>query len=809
MPKNRHLSRKPAQGDRNLALIIRRILWACVFAVPIVLVAAALALRSISAELEARFYKTHDSVPTRIYSSVYRIVAGTGASLEELRFRLKERDYKEVASEEEVRSPGSYFLESAESQQPALLTVFTNEFHYPPAVKEILFGSAQADLRPARVSVEWEGGAAARISGADGGPASLVLEPTLVAQLNEGNVQARRTIPIDQIPHTLMKAILVVEDQRFLEHGGIDPRGILRSIYVNLRSGGYVQGASTITQQLARNIYLTRQKTLWRKMKEMVMSVLLELKFTKDQILEKYLNEVYFGQSGNIAVHGVSEAAKFYFNKSIEELSIAEQALLAGIVRGPFFYSPFRHFERAKARQELVLTKMFEAGVITEGQFKGAKGEKLKFARLSLVQNRAPYFTDMVQAQMLRDLPEHELVGAGYTIFSTLDTYYQSLAEKAVAKGVAAVEVRIKQYVERRRPSRGGEAAAGEPRLVQGVFIGVDPATGHLLSLVGGRSYEESTYNRALLMRRQVGSLLKPFVYLSALMHGRNPDQTPISSISKFEDGPFSYEYDGRVWSPKNYDDDFAGTVTLRYALAQSINTVAARVAIETGLDHLVDTVARSGFDTKLQPLPSLSLGAVDVPPMEVATAYATLANFGLKRELTATLAVVGEDGRPVARFLPRLERTLPPEETANLVQLLTSVFDTGTARSARAAGFYWPAAGKTGTTNEFRDAWFAGFTEKLLGISWLGFDRDDEVVRRHRQALRLTGGAAALPIWTEFMLGAHKGQESRPLPYPDGMLRTMEVDLISGKRANYRCLGNSVISETFTYRNAPRGECN
>lgn len=791
---------------------LRRIFLGSAVAVAALTAVIVFGMVSISSELEARFYETYDSVPTRVYSSLYWLRPGVGASAEELRFRLKEREYKEMGSAESVSSPGAYSLELDDLKRPSVLTVFTNEFQYPPLAKEVLFGNPQIEIRPSRFSIVWEGGSVSSVSQEGVGEIpGAALEPTLVAQLNEGNVQARRTVSMAQIPHTLMKGIVLIEDQRFLEHSGIDPRGILRSIYVNIRSGGYVQGASTITQQLARNVYLTRQKTIWRKLKEMAMSVMLEIKFSKDQILEKYLNEVYFGQSGNIAVHGVSEAAKFYYNKTLEELSIAEQALLAGIVRGPFYYSPFRHFERAKMRQELVLTKMYEAGVITEDQYKGAKAEKLKFAKVSLVQNRAPYFIDMVQAQLLKDLPEQEVLGGGFTIFSTLDTYYQSLAEKAVARGVASVEDRIKQYVEKRKPSKpaaDGEQGA-EARLLQGVFIAVDPSTGHLLSLVGGRAYEESTYNRALLMRRQIGSLVKPFVYLSALMHGRNADDTPMNSISKFEDRPFTYEYDSKTWSPRNYDEDFAGTVTLRYALANSINTVAAQVAVATGLDNLVEVVRQSGVETPLQALPSLSLGAIDLPPMEIATAYITLANFGVRRELTATLAVVGEDGRKVDGYEPRSDRVLPPEETANLVQLMTSVFDVGTARSARASGFAWPAAGKTGTTNEFRDAWFAGFTQKVLGISWVGFDRDDEIVRRHRKAVKLTGAAAALPVWTEFMNATHRQQDSRPLPYPDGMLRTLDVDLITGKKANYRCMGDSVVQETFTYRNVPSEECN
>jgi penicillin-binding protein 1B len=790
----------------------RTIVWACAIGFPIIFLVAGLWIKSLSEEIETRFYETFDSVPTRVYSSLYWVRAGVGASGEEILFRLKERDYRQVDSPEAVQSPATFFLALNEQRQIKSLVIYTAEFAYPSFALEVLFGNPQASIRPTKYKVSWEAGRVQNILDASGAEISgFALEPTLVAQLNEGNVQARRTVPIGQIPHTLMKGIVLTEDQRFFEHFGIDLRGILRSIYVNIRSGAYVQGASTITQQLARNIYLTRQKTIWRKLKEVVVSLVLEWKFSKDQILEKYLNEVYFGQSGNIAIHGVNEAAKFYFGKSLEDLSVAEQAMLSGIVRGPFFYSPFRHLERAKGRQEIVLSKMFEAGVITEKQFERAKTEKMKFVKVSLIQNRAPYFTDMIQAQILKDMPDQEVLGTGYTIFSTLDTYYQQLAEKAVSSGVASIEERLKQYLDKKTKKKKVEEEVEQPeiRLVQGVFLAVDPNTGYLLSMVGGRSYEESNYNRAILMKRQIGSLIKPYVYLSALIHGKNPDGSPINSISKYEDQSFTYEYDYKTWTPRNYDEEFQGTVTLRFALANSINTVAAKVAIDTGLDHLVEIAGLSGIEAPMQPLPSLSLGAIEVPPMEVATSYNTLANFGVKKEITSTLVVVAEDGQGVARFHPREDRVLPPEETSNLVQLMTSVFDIGTAKAARAMGFTWPAAGKTGTTNEFRDAWFAGFTRKIVAVSWVGFDRDDEIVRKHRKALKLTGAVAALPPWVEFMKGAHKDQDGLSLPYPDGMLRTLDVDLITGKRANYRCMGDSVIQETFTYRNVPLGECN
>jgi len=813
---------------KSLLLWIRRFRWPIGAVIAVLLVISFLALRTLAAELEERFHQATDSIPTRVYSSVYWLKVGVGASAEELRQRLKERDYREHAGPEQVRSAGNFALELDEQKRPVTLTVFTNDFTYPAAAKEVIFGNADADVKPGKFTVSWAGGTATKVVGANGEELAggFALEPVLVAQLNQGGAEARKTVPIAEIPHTLLEGIVLTEDKRFLEHIGLDPKGIARSIWVNLRSGSYQQGASTITQQLARNIYLTRKRTITRKLKEIAMSVYLEIRFSKDEILQKYLNEVYFGQSGSIAIHGVSEAARFYFNKTLEELTIAEQAFMAGIVKGPFYYSPFRHLERAKGRQEIVLVNMRDAGVITAAQYKEAMAEHLRFAKVSNVQNRAPYFTDMVQAQLMREIPEQEVVGSGLTIFSTLDIYYQHLAETSMTNGVNALEANLKKYLDletKRKEKKKAkekakdssvEFAAEEPkpeeniRLVQGVFVAVDPANGHLLALLGGRSYEESTYNRAILMKRHIGSLIKPFVYLSALLNGRNPDETPMNSISKFEDKPFTYEFDKKSWTPKNYEDEFSGTVTLRYALAHSINTVAAQVAIQTGLDNLVSVVKASGFETEMQPFPSLALGAVDAPPLDVARAYSTLANFGLKRELTSILAVVAEDGRVVAKYQPRSEQVLPVEESSNLVQIMTTIFESGTATSARTNGFTWPAAGKTGTTNEFRDAWFAGFTRKMIGISWVGFDRDDEVVRKHRKALKLTGAVAALPVWTQFMNGVHRNQDPLELPYPDGVLRKVEVDLISGGRATSACAGESVVEEVFTYRNVPSHEC-
>jgi penicillin-binding protein 1B len=428
---------------------IHRFRWILVAVAVALVIAGVVAARALSGELEEKFHAAHDSVPTRVYSSVYWLRPGTGASAEELRFRLHERDYREVHPGEE-RGPGTYSLELDEQKRPTILTVHTNDFLYPDVATEVIFG-ANPKTTSAKYTTTWSGGAVTKVMGPDGNELTggFALEPILVARLNEGNKEARKTVPLAQIPHTLLEGIVLTEDQRFLEHIGFDPRGIARSVWVAIRSRGHdVQGASTITQQLARGMFLSNRRTLTRKVQELFVSLWLEIHFSKDEILEKYLNEVYFGQSGNVAIHGVAEAAKFYYNKQLDDLTIAEQSLLAGIIKGPPYYSPFRHMDRAKGRQEIVLGKMRDAGVITGDQYKAALTETIHLAKASSVQNRAPYFTDMVQAQLLKDLPEQEGAGQGYTIFSTLDTYYQQLAEKSVSDGVSRVEANIAKYVE-------------------------------------------------------------------------------------------------------------------------------------------------------------------------------------------------------------------------------------------------------------------------------------------------------------------------------------------------------------------------
>lgn len=772
----------------------------------------------LSLELDSKFYQPVDSIPTKVFSRIFWLRPGQLLSLPELEERLAARNYQKASSQSQL-NPGTYrivpFTSAAANESWQEIQIYLNEFTYPKSVAQLFFDEKNIGIEPnTYFSILWHDGEIRQvlqnIAGVERELEGVALEPLLIAQLNRNETEMRQTVKLEEIPYTLLQAIVIVEDQRFLEHVGIDPRGILRSIWVNLRTGSYSQGASTITQQLIRNIYLSRSKTIKRKLKEMIMAILLELRYSKDEILAKYFNEVYFGQLGNLEIHGVSQAARHYFNKSLGQLTIAEQALLAAIVRGPFYYSPFSQFERAKKRQELVLKRMLEENLITQEAYQQAMHTELHLFTSDHTMNRSPYFTDFIKAQLFREIPDEELVGLGYQIFSTLDPYYQSLVEDKVKQGVERTEKQIKATILAYNNHQKATKKIDLETLpdLQGVFLLLDPRTNHLLAIVGGRSFKDSNYNRALYMQRQVGSIVKPFVYLAGLMYGANEDGTPLNAVSKLLDAPFKYEYDNQVWEPSNYEKEFKGEVTLRYSLANSINIPTARLAVGLGIDRVAQVIRAAGIETSFDILPSLALGAIEVPPIEIATAYSTLANFGYRREVTSILAITDQSGEPVAQFLPVEEQVLPMPEVANVVDMMRSVFTIGTAKSAAKYNYHYPSVGKTGTTNSYRDSWFAGFTSRLLAVAWIGFDRDSDEVVKLRNVVQMTGASAALPTWISVMKEAHKAIPEQDIVPPDpSVLQRLQVDILSGKRVTADCKGANIIEEMFTYRNAPQVE--
>ncbi len=591
---------------------------------------------------------------------------------------------------------------------------------------------------------------------------AIALEPVPVAQLAGATREIRRYTKLDEIPTPLVKAIIAIEDQRFLEHLGFDPRSLARAIWINIRSGHMAQGGSTITQQLVKNLLDSNQKTFVRKFRELVLAILLEVKYSKDEILEKYLNEVYVGQVGSLEVHGMPEAARLFFNKSLNQLNLAEMALMAGIIKGPAYYSPYRYQARALERKDLVLKKMGDLKIITQNQLKDALQQQMSFASPSLVNNKAPYFIDFVKSQVLEQLGQNfsaeDFSSQGLKVFTTLDLPLQRRADQAVLSTVRELAERFKIQ----RPLR-----------LEGLLITAEPKEGFVKAIVGGRSFSETTFNRALNMKRQAGSTFKPFAYLAAFEKGKNDAGEEYKDTMIVEDEPWTYKYGkNKVWSPKNYEKTYRGKIPLREAFANSINIPIAKIGVDVGAAKIAEVAHRLGVKENLPEIPSLPLGSVEVHPFDILQAYCTLANKGEYHELTTVRLILNENNELLAQFNPKTATAFDSALIEKIHSLLRSVVLEGTSKSLATMGYTKTAYGKTGTTSFYRDAWFAGFSEGLVALTWTGFDElkipdeDDEKAQKTFKApALLTGASAALPSWAKFFISTFPSKKETNSP--------------------------------------------
>jgi penicillin-binding protein 1B len=621
----------------------------------------------------------------------------------------------------------------------------------------------------------------------------IFLEPELVAQLGTGaeSRPIRNIVHLDETPPQLWKAIIAIEDQHFLEHKGLDPKGMARALWVNLKTFSFSQGGSTLTAQLVKNLMERRGKNPFRKAAELLLSLILETRFNKEEILERYLNEVYLGQSGAFEVHGVAEGAELFFGRSLDELNLAEMALMAGLIRGPAFYSPYRHADRAKERMGLVLKKMVETGKLSAAEAKTALKLPIRLAPLQNVTLRAPYFVDYVKAELEKNfiakLGNRNLTDSGLRVYTTLDLHLNNLAQKAIARGVEQLTKKHKLPASQK---------------VEGALASVDQNTGQIRALVGGSSYSKSTFNRILNMKRQVGSTFKPVVFLSAFIKKVDRSGIPFGGGYFAPDQPWTLEYDeGRQkWKPRNYERKYLGWISLRTALSQSINTVTARLAYEVGIDTVVQTAQKLGVTSPLPAVPSLALGSAELSPLEVLRIYATLANHGKAEEFSVVKLITEPNGAPLAHFEPHSTQAVEPGAADLITDFLQSVMKDGTARFTPSLGFHHPAAGKTGTTNNYRDSWFAGFTPHLTTVAWVGFDQED----LGSKAPKFTGATAALPIWADYMREAHVPLPETPFP-PSSELVEITIDSHSGKRPTLFCPAAQIVSEKYLKENVPQ----
>jgi penicillin-binding protein 1B len=691
--------------------------------------------------VRAKFEGKRWALPARVYARPLELYAGRELTPDGLQEDLYRLHYRKAAG---PRYAGTY------SRAGDRFLVRTRAFRFWDGAEPQRF-----------LDVRFSGGQVSALKDAAGGtdPALVRLDPVLIASIypthNEDRVLVRRK----DLPDLLVKTLIAVEDRDFYHHFGIDPMAILRALWRDLRAGAVVEGGSTLTQQLVKNFYLTQERSIKRKAEEAVMAILLDLHYSKDEILEAYANEIFLGQDGNRAIHGFGLASHFYFNRPLDELGIPETALLVGMIRGPSYYDPRRNPERAKARRNLVIDTLTAQGVIT-----AAQAEKAKQAPLGVSDKGGrpagsyPAFLQLVRRQLQRDYKEEDLRSDGLRIFTTLDPLVQGTAEKAVSKRLPELE-----------RSRGFKTGTLESAVVV-----ASSAQGEVLAMVGGRDPNYAGFNRALDAVRPIGSLIKPVIYLTALS-----DPAHYNLVTTLSDTPVSLRAgSGKLWEPENYDRRLHGQVPLYLALAKSYNLATVNLGLSLGVDEVADTLARLGSERRVDAVPSMLLGSASLTPAEVAQVYQTLSDGGFRAPLRAIRDVLDASGRPLSRYPLAIEQAADATAVYLTTWAMQQVVKQGTAASlSHRLPPGLTVAGKTGTTNDLRDSWFAGFSGDKVAVVWVG--RDDN------KPTRLTGASGALPIWGDIMTSI----ENRALPdlAPDGV-KEVKVDPSNGLVAGAGC---------------------
>ena len=566
-------------------------------------------------------------------------------------------------------------------------------------------------------------------------------------------IGGRNYVALNQISPHLVQAILAVEDHHFWQHRGVNKLRILKALWITFFSRGRVQGASTISQQLAKNLFFSFERTYTRKFKELLVALQIESQFSKQEILEAYLNQIYFGSGAQ----GVGAAAQRFFGKTTGQLDLAEAALLAGLPKSPTRYNPLRHIERAKERQQVVLHRMQAAGYITPDEAAVAATAVIAFQTQNMDSTTGGYFVDWVLKTLEERYGAQVAYHGGLKVTTTIDLQLQQIAEESLQKGLDDLDVLMGMS-----PALPNGTDAGERP--QGALVAVQVNSGAVKALVGGRNYAETEFNRAVANNRLPGSGFKPFLYYTAF------DQLALTPASVVIDQPVNIPVAGAPdWKPKNFEREYLGPVILKKAFTQSINTIAAQLVAQVGPEALIQTARRCGIQSPLSPVYSVALGTSGTSPLEMASAYGTFASGGVHYPPFAIWRVEDALGQVLEEHIVSGERVLDPSLAYQLVDMMQGVIDHGTGRVVRKMGFQKPAAGKTGTTNGYKDAWFTGFTPTLSTSVWVGYDRDAGLKDAYRAGI--TGGRGAAPVWAYFMSRATEGDPSRPFIQPSGIL--------------------------------------
>jgi penicillin-binding protein 1B len=695
--------------------------------------------RMVTRQFEGRRW----TLPAQVYAAPLELYAGLPLPEPELARELERLHYRRVM---QLDRPGAYRLSGGGRIDVALRPVSFPDEKRDAQLLSVYFGASGIE------SLKDAAGQDVPV---------LRLEPLLIGSIFPSHGEDRVVVTPKEVPPLLPAALKAVEDRRFDSHRGVDPTAILRALWVDLRARQIEQGGSTLTQQLVRSYFLSNRQTLGRKIREAIMAVALDAHFTKDDLMNAYINEIFLGQDGDRAIHGFGLASQFYFGKPLAELDLPEVALLVAIVRGPSYYDPRRHADRALARRNLVLSELGEQHVVSAAQATEAARKPLGVTARP-AGAYYPAYLDFVRRTLRRDYRDQDLTEAGLTIYTSLEPRAQEAAESALEHELARLD---------RQKKHAGEA-------LEGAVVLTSPQSGDVTAIVGGRDVGYDGFDRALDARRAMGSLVKPFIYLTALESGR------YNAASIVQDQPVDVPLaGGKHWRPENFNHDVNGPVPVVRALADSLNLATVGIGLDLGLPKVADTLQRFGLSAPAEQVPAMLLGAVNVTPLEAAQLYNGLANGGFRTPVRAVRTVIGPDGKALKAFPVQVTQVARPEAMYQLDRLLIAVMNRGTGRSARS--LLPPelvVAGKSGTSSEYRDSWFAGFSGSDLAVVWVGYDDDSPT--------GFTGSAGALPVWAHIMAALNGRSWNQPMP--EGLI-DMEIEYPSGQRVLPGCSDDRV----------------
>ncbi|MFH0270157.1 penicillin-binding protein 1B [Vibrio jasicida] len=707
-------SKKPSNGKRSWLKIIWSFSWKAGIALAAVLLFVGIYLDSV---VKDRFDGQLFDLPTVVYARILNLNPGENITIKEMRNELDVLNYRKVS---QPRYPGEY------SSSSTRIELIRRPFEFadgPEPDRHVMLHFSSSGLTRIQ-SLESKG---------DLG--YLRIEPKMLGMLEKDQNEQRLFLRRDQFPEILVDALLATEDRDFYQHDGVSPLAIGRALVANIKAGRTVQGGSTLTQQLAKNLFLTRDKTLWRKVREAYIALILDYRYSKDRILEAYLNEVYLGQSGGDAIHGFALASRYYFGQPIQELRIDQLAMLVGMVKGPSYYNPIRYPERTKTRRDLVLRLLMQQDMLTSEQYEQAVNRPLDTQSKPRIASRQPAYFQQLNIELKEKVGDNFKAETGLRLFTSLDPVSQSKLEQAIAKKVPELA---------KRAGKELEAAA----------VAVDRHSGEIRAMVGGKRVGYEGFNRALNASRPIGSLVKPAIYLTAL---EQPEKYNLATT--LHDTPLSLKGSkGSVWSPRNFDRKFRGDVPLYLALAKSLNVPTVRLGMELGIPEVSDTLERLGVDkNEIRPVPSMFLGSFSLTPFEVAQMYQTVTNSGKRAKLSALRSVIDMDGNVIYQSLPRSAQAVDQQAAWLTTYAMKQGVAQGTGRFLQSQ-FSWAAlAGKTGTSNDSRDSWFVGVDGREVTTVWLG--RDDN------KSTKLTGSSGALRVYAEYL--QQRIPERLELPWP------------------------------------------